>query len=40
MKVAALLVGWKTRSVEYGVRSVENDEYGKYGVCGNVEYGK
>ena len=28
------------RSAECGVQSVENEEYEKYGVCGNVEYGK
>ena len=38
-------VGWKTRSAECGVRSVENAEYGKCGVwkmrsVENAEYGK
>ena len=39
------LVGWKTRSAECGVRSVENAEYGKCGVwrmrsMENAECGK
>ena len=45
--VLAALVGWKTgvRSAECGVRSVENEEYGKRGVwkirsMENAECGK
>ena len=43
--VTIIKVGWKTRSAEFGVRSVENDEYGKCGVwkmrsMENAEYGK
>ena len=35
-----LLVGWKTRSAKCGVRSVENEKYGKWGSEDDAEYGK
>ena len=35
-----LPVGWKRRSAENGVRSVENAECEENVVCGNAEYGK